>query len=67
MNDFSLINITMNNGVTYRVQSRLRPNTVIKRIKDDIEDDLVIIDSINGYVVLNKNKIVGIDVNTIYC
>ena len=65
MNDFSFIEITMNNGLTYTIQSQFEPRTVIQRIKDNMEDELIIIREIGGYVVLNKNKIVGINVKAI--
>lgn len=65
MNDFSFIEITMNNGLTYTIQSQFEPRTVIQRIKDNMEDELIIIRKIGGYVVLNKNKIVGINVKAI--
>lgn len=65
MHDFSLINIIMNNGLKYSITSQLEPHIVIKRIKDSTEDGFIIIKGLSDYVVLNKNKIVGIDVECI--
>ncbi len=65
MYDFSLINIVMNNGVKYSIVSSLEPNQVIIYIKEHTEDGLVTIKGLNDYVVLNKGKIVGIDVKPI--
>lgn len=65
MYDFSLINIVMNNGVKYSIVSSLEPNQVIIYIKEHTEDGLVTIKWLNDYVVLNKGKIVGIDVKPI--
>ena len=65
MNDFSLIHIIMNNGLKYSITSQLEPNIVIKNIKDNSDDDFIIIKGLSDYVVLNKNKIVGIDVECI--
>ena len=65
MHDFSLINIIMNNGLKYSITSQLEPNIVIKNIKDNSDDDFIIIKGLSDYVVLNKNKIVGIDVECI--
>lgn len=65
MHDFSFIEITMNNGLTYTIQSQFEPRVVIERMKDNIEDGLVIIREIGGYEVLNKNKIVAISVKAI--
>lgn len=65
MNDFSLIHIIMNNGLKYSITSQLEPNIVIENIKDNPDDDFIIIKGLSDYVVLNKNKIVGIDVECI--
>lgn len=65
MHDFSLINIVMNNGMKYSITSSLEPHIVIKRIKDNTEDGFITIRGLSDYVVLNKNKIVGIDVECI--
>lgn len=65
MHDFSLINIIMNNGLKYSITSQLEPDIVIKRIKDSTEDGFITIRGLSDYVVLNKNKIVGIDVECI--
>lgn len=55
----------MNNGVKYSIVSSLEPNQVIIYIKEHTEDGLVTIKGLNDYVVLNKGKIVGIDVKPI--
>ena len=65
MYDFSLINIVMNNGVKYSIVSSLDPNQVIIYIKEHTKNGLVTIKGLNDYVVLNKGKIVGIDVKPI--
>lgn len=65
MYDFSLINIVMNNGMKYSIVSSLEPSQVIIYIKEHTEDVLVTIKGLNDYVVLNKGKIVGIDVKPI--
>ena len=65
MNDFSLINIIMDNGFKYSIKSQSAPNVVIKNIKDNFDDSFIIIKGLSSYVVLNKNKIVGIDIECI--
>ena len=45
--------------------SSLEPSQVIIYIKEHTEDGLVTIKGLNDYVVLNKGKIVGIDVKPI--
>lgn len=55
----------MNNGLKYSITSQLEPDIVIKRIKDSTEDGFITIRGLSDYVVLNKNKIVGIDVECI--
>lgn len=62
MNDFSLINVVMNNGIKYSIKSQLEPCLVINNIKDNSDDGFITIKGLSDYVVLNKNKIVGIDV-----
>lgn len=65
MNDFSLIHIIMNNGLKYSITSQFAPNVVIKNIKDNSDDSFITIKGLSDYVVLNKNKIVGIDIECI--
>ena len=65
MNDFSLIHIIMNNGLKYSITSQFEPSTVIKNIKENAKEDFIIIKGLSSYVVLNKNKIVGIDIECI--
>ncbi len=65
MHDFSLINVVMNNGTKYSITSQLEPNMVIKLMKDSTEDSFITIRGLSNYVVLNKNKIVSIEVTLI--
>ena len=65
MHNFSLIDIAMNNGLSYSIQSELEPNVVIKLIENQKKNSLITIKGLNGYLVLNKNKMVGIDVKSI--
>lgn len=65
MYDFSVIDIFMNNGVKYSLTSQLEPSEVVIYIKEHIKDGLVTIKGLNDYVVVNKNKIVGINVKPI--
>lgn len=65
MHDFSLINVVMNNGMKYSITSQLEPHIAIKRLKDSTEDGFITIGGLSDYVVLNKNKIVGIEVTLI--
>lgn len=65
MNDFSLIHIIMNNGLKYSITSQLEPSEVVIYIKEHAKDGLVTIKGLNDYVVVNKNKIVGINVKPI--
>lgn len=65
MNDFSLIHIIMNNGLKYSITSQLEPRAVINNIKENSDDSFIIIQGLSDYIVLNKNKIVGIDIECI--
>lgn len=65
MYDFSVIDIFMNNGVKYSLTSQLEPSEVVIYIKEHTKDGLVTIKGLNDYVVVNKNKIVGINVKPI--
>lgn len=65
MNEFSLIHIIMNNGLKYSITSQFEPRAVIKNIKENTKEDFIIIKGLSDYVVLNKNKIVGIDIECI--
>ncbi|MFY1730718.1 MULTISPECIES: hypothetical protein [Lactobacillus] len=65
MNSFSLIYVNMNNGLKYSLSSNMRSSEVIKYIKDHIDDDFVMIPDLNGAVLLNKKKIVGVSVEDV--
>lgn len=55
----------MNNGMKYSITSQLEPSEVVIYIKEHTKDGLVTIKGLNDYVVVNKNKIVGINVKLI--
>ncbi|WP_094544930.1 hypothetical protein [Lactobacillus taiwanensis] len=65
MNNFSLIHVNMNNGLTYSLSVNRRSSEVIKYIEDHIDDDFVMIPDLAGAVLLNKKKIVGVSVKDV--
>ncbi|OYR95101.1 hypothetical protein CBF85_10595 [Lactobacillus taiwanensis] len=65
VNNFSLIHVNMNNGLTYSLSVNRRSSEVIKYIEDHIDDDFVMIPDLAGAVLLNKKKIVGVSVKDV--